>query len=58
LHNGVAVQVARELHGQTAHRVTRGYEAHGDAPLALQSHGNPVRHRNVWIRSLAGFDQP
>jgi hypothetical protein len=56
-HNGVCVHHARELHGPTAHRTTRGYEEHGEAALSLQNHGNPVRYRNVWIRELGAHDE-
>lgn len=56
-HNGVCVHHARELHGPTAHKTTRGYEPHGEAALSLQNHGNPVRYRNIWIRELEGHDE-
>ncbi len=53
LHNGVLVQDAQELIGQTAHKKVAGYAPHAaKAPLSLQDHGNPVRFRNVWIREL------
>jgi hypothetical protein len=25
---------------------------------ADQDHGHPVRYRNIWVRRLAGYDQP
>lgn len=54
LHNGVLVHHARELLGATRHRELAEYAAHAPAlPLTLQDHGDPVRFRNIWIRSLA-----
>ena len=57
LHNGVAVQVRKQLNGSTAYnqRFKRRhvYEAH---PLKesfnLQWHGDKVSFRNVWVREL------
>ena len=51
-HNGVLVHHAQELIGAAAHRTVGKYAPHGEAPLRLQDHGNPVRFRNVWIRRL------
>jgi hypothetical protein len=58
LFNGVLAHVHRELDGSTGHRVLGKYEPHGDAPLLLQDHGMKVRYRNIWIRRVAGYDQP
>ena len=52
LHNGVAVQVHREILGRTLFMEPPSYEPHGDGPIVLQDHGNPVRFRNVWVRPL------
>jgi hypothetical protein len=52
LHNGVLVQNHVELLGGTSFRGAPSYEAHGDAPLALQDHGNRVSFRNIWVREL------
>lgn len=52
LHNGVLVQDHFELKGPTTFAGYPKYEAHGDMPLLLQDHGNPVQYRNVWIRKL------
>jgi hypothetical protein len=52
LHNGVLVQNHAELAGPTAWIGSPPVEAHGCAPLRLQEHGNPVKFRNIWIRTL------
>ena len=51
-HNGVLIQDHYELKGSTVYAGYPKYEAHGDMPLLLQDHGNPVSYRNVWIRKL------
>jgi hypothetical protein len=56
--NGVVVHNHKELNGNTEHRILGSYKPHGEEPLLLQDHGTPVRYRNVWIRRLAGYDQP
>jgi Domain of Unknown Function (DUF1080) len=52
LHNGVAIQVAQEVLGPSTAGAALPYKAHGEAPLRLQWHHNPVRYRNIWIRRL------
>jgi hypothetical protein len=52
LHNGVLIQDHYELTGPTTYAGAPKYTAHGDMPLLLQDHGNPVCYRNVWIRKL------
>ena len=53
LHNGVVVQNNAELWGPTNWLQSLPYRSHSDKlPLALQDHGNPVRYRNIWVRSL------
>lgn len=51
-HNGVLVQNHVEIKGGTTNRGGPVYEAHGDAPLALQDHGDRVSFRNIWVREL------
>ncbi|MEO0649418.1 MAG: DUF1080 domain-containing protein [Planctomycetota bacterium] len=52
-HNGVLVHDAREFVGATRHREVATYAPHPPTgPIALQDHGNPVRFRNIWVRSL------
>lgn len=53
LHNGVLVQDATTLIGPTTHGDVLDYEPHpSTAPVRLQDHHDPVRFRNIWIRSL------
>ena len=53
LHNGVLVQHDTEINGPTTHRDVTDYAAHPpEAPLRLQDHGDRVRFRNIWYRSL------
>jgi hypothetical protein len=52
IHNGVLVQNHYMLKGHTPYIGLPKYEKHGDGPLMLQDHGNPVSFRNIWIRKL------
>jgi hypothetical protein len=52
-HNGVLVQDAVELRGETMWLQVQPYRMHPDRlPITLQDHGNPVRYRNIWVREL------
>ena len=52
--NGVLVQDAWEMEGETTHCNRRPLAAHPTAgPLMLQDHGCEVSFRNIWIRPLA-----
>ena len=52
-HNGVLVHHARSFWGATAHRRILPYKPEmARGPIRLQDHGNPVRYRNIWLRSL------
>jgi hypothetical protein len=58
LHNGVVVHHATAFWGPTAHRLIGTYApASARGPIGLQDHGNPVRYRNIWIRTLHGYDE-
>ncbi len=52
LHNGVLVQLHRELAGPTGAREPKYTPMQPAAPLMLQDHGNKIRYRNIWIRPL------
>lgn len=57
-HNGVLVHHRQELMGPMRHKVVAKYEPHeAEGPLLLQSHGNPVRYRNIWVRRLDKVSQ-
>jgi len=51
--NGVLIQDNWEIKGITYHKKPSHYEPHADKmPLRLQDHHNPMRFRNIWVRSL------
>jgi hypothetical protein len=54
IHNGVLVQNNVEVRGPTEYIGIPEYtvKPHGDGPITLQDHGNPVSYRNIWIREL------
>jgi hypothetical protein len=54
IQNGVLVQNHVELRGPTQYIGIPEYtvKPHGDGPVILQDHGNPVSYRNIWIREL------
>ena len=57
-HNGVVVQNAMSFWGPTAHKKIEPYTpASAKGPLSLQDHGNPIRYRNIWIRTLNDSDR-
>jgi hypothetical protein len=57
LHNGVVVHNATAYWGPTRHRSVLPYTPDmASGPIALQDHGNPVRYRNMWIRTLRAYD--
>jgi hypothetical protein len=50
--NGVLVQSNFAIRGPTEYRGIPLYKPHGDGPILLQAHNNPVRYRNIWVRKL------
>ncbi len=54
IHNGVLVQNRVEVRGPTEYIGIPEYsiKQHGDGPIILQDHGNPIGFRNIWIREL------
>ncbi len=52
IHNGVVIQNHTEIKGTTPYIGLPQNPAHGDGPIQLQDHGNPVSFRNIWIRKL------
>lgn len=50
LHNGVLIQENAQMKGATPSGLSA--EVSETGPIMLQDHGNPVRFRNIWIRSL------
>lgn len=51
--NGVAVEDHAVIEGETGHmRRAKPMHFPDAGPLKLQDHGNPVRYRNIWYRTL------
>jgi hypothetical protein len=50
--NGILVQSNFAIRGPTEYRGEPVYHPHGDGPILLQAHNNPVRYRNLWVRKL------
>jgi hypothetical protein len=57
LHNGVVVHNHQAFIGAMVWRQLATYHPHpAEEPLMLQDHGNPVRYRNIWIRSIGTYN--
>ncbi len=55
LHNGVLVQNHAEVKGETVYIGKPQYKKYDEAPIKLQSHGDPsepISFRNIWVRAL------
>lgn len=60
IHNGVVLHHRRELTGTTPHQNNGNYNR-PHAPemfIQLQDHNNPMRFRNIWVRSIGEYDKP
>ena len=59
IHNGVLLHHKKEYSGPSLHRQVGTYNKqhppHG--AIHLQDHDNPMRFRNIWIRSLGNYDE-
>ncbi|MDH7448092.1 3-keto-disaccharide hydrolase [Aquimarina sp. 2201CG14-23] len=52
IHNGVLVQNHIEILGSTEYIGPPKNDPHGNGPIKLQDHSNPVHYRNIWVREL------
>lgn len=59
VHNGVLAHHRQAIQGPTGHKIVASYDVpHGPkGPVVLQTHVNPVRYRNIWIRPVVDYDQ-
>jgi len=60
LHNGVLLHHKKEYQGDTPHQNNGNYNK-PHAPevfIEFQDHNNPMRFRNVWLRSIGEYDKP
>jgi hypothetical protein len=58
IQNGVLLHHRQEAMGPTGHKDVSTYSIPDPdlGGLRLQDHGDAVRFRNIWVRSLAGYD--
>jgi len=59
IHNGVVLHHKREYLGHSPHQAVGSYKKHPpEMFIQLQDHGNPMRFRNIWVRTLGEYDKP
>jgi hypothetical protein len=60
IHNGLLIHNKQPLLGPTGHHMLAKYdhELPPTGPIALQDHGNPMRFRNIWIRTIQEDEKP
>ncbi len=60
IHNGVLLHHKKEYAGTTPHRANGNYDRPHPAEMyiELQDHNNPMRFRNIWLRSIGEYDKP
>ena len=60
IHNGVVLHHRREYLGNSPHRANGNYDKPHPAEMyiELQDHNNPMRFRNIWLRSIGEYDKP
>lgn len=60
IHNGVLLHHKREYIGNTPHRAVGNYKKPHppEMYIELQDHNNPMRFRNIWVRSIGEYDKP
>jgi Domain of Unknown Function (DUF1080) len=57
--NGILLHNHKESMGPMVYRQVAHYTPQpAEDSLVLQNHGAKVRFRNIWVRRLAGYDQP
>jgi hypothetical protein len=58
IQNGIVLQNHQRIEGPTGHMIVAKYPSSmpDKGPIELQFHGNPVRYRNIWARTLEALE--